>query len=410
MMTTPGTPVFTVDKDLPGGIGISGGGFTIPSTFSGLKKIGVDFLFSVKGRNGMITIDNEFRNIIPALTSEEYAQLEKNIIAEGCRDALVTWQSILIDGHNRYKICREHGIDYETVEMEFTDRQEAIKWIILNQFGRRNLSAYDRSLLALRLKPIIAEKAKEKQVESGGAVPQKSDKPPIETNKEIAKVAGVSHDTIARVEKIEQRATPEIKDNIKAGKISINQAYQQVRRLEKIEAVEEKEPIPLPTDKYNVILADPPWKYDFSETTSRDIENQYPTMNLDDIKQLKAPSTENSVLFLWATAPKLQEALEVMQAWGFEYRTCAVWDKEVIGMGYWFRGQHELLLVGVKGQFSPPEQANRFSSVIRARRQGHSQKPERVYELLETMFPNGKRLEVFARNKREGWEVWGNEV
>lgn len=358
----------------------------------------------------MITIDNEFRNLIPALTSEEYAQLEKNIIAEGCRDALVTWQSILIDGHNRYKICREHGIDYETVEMEFTDRQEAIKWIILNQFGRRNLSAYDRSLLALRLKPIIAEKAKEKQVESGGAVPQKSDKPPIETNKEIAKVAGVSHDTIARVEKIEQRATPEIKDNIKAGKISINQAYQQVRRLEKIEAVEEKEPIPLPTDKYNVILADPPWKYDFSETTSRDIENQYPTMNLDDIKQLKAPSTENSVLFLWATAPKLQEALEVMQAWGFEYRTCAVWDKEVIGMGYWFRGQHELLLVGVKGQFSPPEQANRFSSVIRARRQGHSQKPEQVYELLETMFPNGKRLEVFARNKREGWEVWGNEV
>ena len=145
----------------------------------------------------MITIDNEFRNLIPALTSEEYAQLEKNIIAEGCRDALVTWQSILIDGHNRYKICREHGIDYETVEMEFTDRQEAIKWIILNQFGRRNLSAYDRSLLALRLKPIIAEKAKEKQVESGGAVPQKSDKPPIETNKEIAKVAGVSHDTIA---------------------------------------------------------------------------------------------------------------------------------------------------------------------------------------------------------------------
>lgn len=80
----------------------------------------------------MITIDNEFRNLIPALTSEEYAQLEKNIIAEGCRDALVTWQSILIDGHNRYKICREHGIDYETVEMEFTDRQEAIKWIILN--------------------------------------------------------------------------------------------------------------------------------------------------------------------------------------------------------------------------------------------------------------------------------------
>jgi hypothetical protein len=102
--------------------------------------------------------------------------------------------------------------------MQFANRNDVIVWIIKNQFGRRNLSAYDRSLLALKLKPVIAAKAKEKQIASGGAVVQKSDEPPIRTNKEIAKLANVSHDTIAKVEKIEQAATPEIKAALKSNK------------------------------------------------------------------------------------------------------------------------------------------------------------------------------------------------
>lgn len=146
-------------------------------------------------------IDNEFRNLIPRLTAEEYEQLEKNIISEGCRDALVTWQNILIDGHNRYEICQKHGIEYKTVQKEFESRQAVTEWIILNQFGRRNLSAYDRSLLALKLKPIIAEKAKENilatQNNTQSSAFQKSDKQ-IHTDKELAQVAGVSHDTIPR--------------------------------------------------------------------------------------------------------------------------------------------------------------------------------------------------------------------
>lgn len=106
--------------------------------------------------------------------------------------------------------------------------------------------------------------------------------------------------------------------------------------------------------KYQVIYADPPWRYDFSQSKTRKIENQYPTMKLEDIKQLEVPVEDNSVLYLWTTAPKLQEGIEVLKAWGFEYKTCAIWDKEVIGMGYWFRNQHEVLLVGVRGKFSPP--------------------------------------------------------
>jgi N6-adenosine-specific RNA methylase IME4 len=167
----------------------------------------------------------------------------------------------------------------------------------------------------------------------------------------------------------------------------------------------------LPAGIYDVILADPPWDYEFSPTDQRQIENQYPPMPLDEILALEVPAADNAVLFLWATAPKLEEALSVLHAWGFSYKTGAAWDKEKIGMGYWFRGQHELLLVGTKGHFSPPEEANRPSSVFREERRGHSVKPECVYRALEVMFPDARRLELFARGvARPGWTVWGNEV
>ena len=172
--------------------------------------------------------------------------------------------------------------------------------------------------------------------------------------------------------------------------------------------------------KYQIIYADPPWKYDFSSSRNRDIENQYPTMELQEIKDLKVPSEDNSVLFLWATAPKLLEALEVMKEWGFIYRTNFVWDKKIIGCGWWNRGQHELLLVGVKGKFSPPPQSKRVSSVLVDKRKEHSKKPDFVREFINNWYPDKTKLELFSRpnpqikldgtNTFDGWDVWGNEV
>ena len=114
-------------------------------------------------------------------------------------------------------------------------------------------------------------------------------------------------------------------------------------------------------------------------------------------------------MFLWASSPKLREALQVMEAWGFQYVTNAVWVKDKIGMGYYFRQEHELLLVGRKGQppLSMPE--TRVSSVFKAPRTHHSAKPEAVHLALEAMYPKLPKLELFARQPREGWAVWGNE-
>ncbi|MEF3692247.1 MAG: MT-A70 family methyltransferase [Candidatus Moraniibacteriota bacterium] len=162
--------------------------------------------------------------------------------------------------------------------------------------------------------------------------------------------------------------------------------------------------------KYQIIYADPPWRYDFCKDNADKIENHYPTMTNADICNIKVPVDDNSVLYLWATAPKLLEALEVMKAWGFKYKTQAVWDKTWVGMGYWFRGQHEILLVGVRGKFSPPIPPLRESSVYREKKSKHSKKPSYFRKLISRQFPKCTKLEMFAREKTEGWDVWGNEV
>ncbi|WP_273845442.1 MT-A70 family methyltransferase [Rubrobacter calidifluminis] len=168
--------------------------------------------------------------------------------------------------------------------------------------------------------------------------------------------------------------------------------------------------MPLPARRYELIYADPPWRYEHARTDSRRIENHYPTMSLQEIKDLKVPAAEDATLFLWATSPKLDQSLEVMRAWGFEYRTSLVWVKDKIGMGYYARQRHELLLVGKRGNPPVPEPHNRPDSVIESPRLEHSAKPEVVYELLERMYPHATKVELFCRRPREGWDAWGNEI
>lgn len=207
--------------------------------------------------------------------------------------------------------------------------------------------------------------------------------------------------------KLAEKAIEKIEAN---PRISPERAIQEARIELKKEEIKIQEPVKLPKGLYNVILSDPPYSYDFSESRRCDIEVHYPTMSLDEIKSIKVPASDNCVLFLWSPAPKLEQALEVINAWGFEYKTCAVWDKMRPGLGFWWRNHHELLLVGTKGNPRVPDPENRFASVIREKRIVHSKKPDCVREMIERMFPNGKYLELFAREKRDRWECWGNQV
>lgn len=212
---------------------------------------------------------------------------------------------------------------------------------------------------------------------------------------------------------IVNRINGKIKYVKKLGRISKEEAKEQLAFWKQENEILEdwkQKVVPIPKGDFDIIYADPPWRYDFSKTKNRDIENKYPTMELSDICKLKIPSAENSVLYLWGTAPKLLEAVEVIKAWGFEYKTQMIWDKLRIGMGYYARGRHEILFIATKGTPGVPDKNNRPDSIITQARDKHSQKPHIVYEIIENGYPNKKYLELFARNTRKGWASWGNQV
>lgn len=185
----------------------------------------------------------------------------------------------------------------------------------------------------------------------------------------------------------------------------------QRKKAEKVATIAAQPVAALPEDvTYPVLLADPPWRYDYAEDTTRQIENHYPTMPLADIAALKVPAADDAVLFCWATSPKLREAFDVLDGWGFSYRTCMVWVKDKIGMGYYARQQHELVLIATRGQLPVPDPADRPSSVFHGPRTQHSAKPDALHELIERMYPHYRRVEMFARSARPGWAAWGNQA
>ena len=172
-------------------------------------------------------IDPEFKARIPPLAPEELEQLEANILAEGCRDQLVTWRGILIDGHNRFAICCKHGLTFQTVEREFEDRQAAELWIIRNQMGRRNLEAIDKVPLLERKREILAGMAKERQGERTDLkqdIPANLPECQKETRDYIAAELGVSGKTYDALRKVSDDGTDELKQAVREKKVGASTA------------------------------------------------------------------------------------------------------------------------------------------------------------------------------------------
>lgn len=234
----------------------------------------------------MIEIKEEFKKLIPALTAEEFKQLEENILKDGIRDPLVLWNGYLIDGHNRYQIAFKHGLVYKTIDKEFEDESQVKEWMINNQFGRRNLSNYQRSVLALELESVFSKRAKEQQGQRNDIKPTLAISKPIETRKELSKIANVSHGTLDKVKLIQAQATPEVKAQLSNGEVSINQVYQEIKKEEKqiekqikIDLIKEKaidfknddieihnidfRELKINTGTIDLILTDPPYPAEF---------------------------------------------------------------------------------------------------------------------------------------------------
>lgn len=175
---------------------------------------------------------------------------------------------------------------------------------------------------------------------------------------------------------------------------------------------------PFPTGPFSAIYADPPWGYTFKSPTGakrpkyvNGADDYYPTMRLDEIKDLPVSSiaAKDAVLFLWATVPMLPEAIEVVRSWGFSYKTLLVWHKlRCKGMGYWFRGHAELLLLGVRGGTKPFRSLLHNVQAVQVLR--HSVKPDEFRRIIEGVTPDANRIELFARQQVRDWTVWGLEA
>lgn len=234
----------------------------------------------------------------------------------------------------------------------------------------------------------------------------------------IAKVVGTSLDKGEELDALAKLPQPQQEALIKraaAGeKVSAKPVMKQLARAEKEKALAEKTiTVSLASEAalYGVVYADPPWRFEtYSEAgMDRSADNHYPTMDLEAIKALKVPAAQDAVLFLWATAPMLPEAIEVMRAWGFTYKSQIIWVKDRMGTGYWARNQHEILLIGTKGSIPAPAPGSQPSSVFQAPVSRHSEKPAALAEMIERLFPTTPKIELFCRSPRAGWAAHGNE-
>ncbi len=373
-----------------------------------------------------ISINREFEKLIDPLSREEFSQLKENIISDGIRDPLVIWRGFMVYGHNRHKIALVNNLPFTTVELKKDTEEQVKEWIILNQFGRRNISTYQRGVLALELKDLFAEKAAMNKVLAGenhgrGQDSFRQNCPKLNTRKSLSELSGLGERTISMVDKIQQKATTELKEKVSSGELSVNQAYNEIRKEErKQDIAEQKEDIStgkveLPTGVFEVIVIDPPWDYGTDSAEQYNpghfmsrVASPYPSMTHDQLLELELPAADDCVLWLWTTHRHIWEAKELSVRWGFEYKGLLTWNKEKMGIGKWLRLQCEFCLLCVKGNPRPLMSLGSQRNIISEARREHSRKPEEFYRLVEEMNQVGRKLDYFSREVRPGWDSIGN--
>lgn len=372
--------------------------------------------------------------VMPDLTPIEYEALKADIAERGVLVPVETDENgDLLDGHHRVRAWQElraEGTDVpdypRMVRSGLTEEQKRNHARSLNVL-RRQLTKEQRDQVMIAM---VADGMSRRMVAEKVGVDEKTVRNVLANSPAENSAPEFVNGRDGKTYPAQQQPKPEppismfvpgstVVIDHAAAESQVNQVRQERtehRRQERVKRINEiaQGNAPLQAARtYPVIYADPPWRYEHSRTDNRQIENHYPTLDLEQIcllpvSEIAAP---DAVLFLWTTSPKLDESMQVIEAWGFVYRTCMVWDKERIGMGYYARQQHELLLIATRGNLPVPEPANRPNSVVRLRRDPeHSAKPHEFYHIIESMYPEYDRIELFARNGRDGWAAWGNQA
>lgn len=315
-----------------------------------------------------LKVNEELKALIPPLKEDEYKLLESSILGEGCRDKLITWNDTIVDGHNRYEICTKNGIPFQVEDRDF-DSFDAVKiWMIDNQKGRRNLTDGWKWELAQTRKEILAEKGKENISANKGGTTSLStiDKEAHNTRDEIAKELGWSTGKVAMADKVWKEAQPEVKDKIKSGETSINQAYQEIKKEQKKEEKRERfkqkknefaKELDISIadsfcyngscldylqgdsiDKIDLLLTDPPYAMDYKSGWNNwdkiDGDVRGDTVNLLDacFSLCQQKMNDDAHVYVFGNPNEIEYVKPIFERY-FNLKNILVWDRQVIGMG-----------------------------------------------------------------------------
>ena len=393
-----------------------------------------------------IVITGNRRDIDPVTVSE----LAESIKIVGLINPVtVDASGNLIAGVHRLEACRLLGLaEIEVVIIDCDSLQTELVEIDENLI-RNNLDPISIGELALRRDEILEAMGLRAKVGNNQHTGGGAESAPPQTTADIAKKAGLSERSLQENKQLARDLVPEAKATVRANaipkaaaleisrlkpdeqreviagndKIAILAAARELRQQRaaerrtqrahrRLESLQNQEQLDSSLGTFPIIYADPPWTTDYSEVSTNQAMNQCSTLTLEAICALnvQAITSDDAVLFLWTTSSKLKDAFQVLAAWGFEYRTCAVWEKEVFGVGDYFRQEHELLLVATRGMIPSPSVGDRASSIIRSPSVEYCRKPDSVYDIIEKMYPQLRKIELFTRRTRSGWSRWGSQT
>lgn len=368
---------------------------------------------------------------LPDMAPAEYATLREDIRAHGLREAIWTHDGAIIDGRHRYRACLETGV--VPTFRAWDGEGSLVAFVVSLNLHRRHLDASQRAMVAARLATL------------GDGQRQVGKFAEVATQAEAAALLSVGERSVRDARVVLDRGAPGLQEAVAGGRVAVSTAAALAslpaseqaevvaggdgaiqRRAQEVRAARSRRRHRDRSDAvltaparsifyrrfpygFPVLLADPPWPSDQRADPVRGVQEGYPSMSVEEIRALRVAdlAANDAVLFLWATGPHLEAAFTVLKAWGFAYRACAVLDRTRVEVGSYFREQHELLLMGSRGDMPAPPTRARPRSVIRARRGRHGERPEAVYALIERMYPGQRRVQLFPRQGRRGWFNWG---
>ena len=380
-----------------------------------------------------LKINETFRDLIPPLADHEREGLEEDILHFGCQCPITTWNGYIIDGHHRYEICMRYKLSFKTEEREFEDEESVMIWMIDNQKGRRNITTAAKIRLAMKKIDIFKRRARKRQACGQGGVLLSADlrkgKDKCWTAEEMGKDAGVSTRVVEQFMYIEKHAPKELVNDLCEGKVvtdengkkrrlTIDGVYNKTKtkkvREETIASLEsiENQEVKAIKGLYDIVVLDPPWEIAQPGCCSDKAGYKplpYPTMSVEEIKELEVPCADDCHVFLWTTQKFLRVAFDILDHWKLEYACTFVWAKNG-GPQAVNHPQYdaEFFLYARKGKPKFIDTKN-FFTVLNAKRQGHSEKPEEFYDLLRRVTA-GRRIDMFNRREIEGFDTWGNEA